>query len=467
MVNILVVTAEARARQSISGCFAGACALDIAADKDAALSLLKQKKYEFAFLDLALLSTPVSGGEESCEESLDSFWELSDGAEIVVLSPPDMVHEAVDAVRDGANSYLIHPVDPAEVRYVVESTRESRHLGDDIEHMGDDFWLPQARDYVTTHSPLMRRSLDLIRSVARTNMTVLLSGETGTGKGLLAKLLHQHSAQSAGPFVSVHCGAIPENLIESELFGHEKGAFTGASGRKLGKFEVAKGGTIFLDEVGTMAPDAQVKLLKVLQDKVFQRVGGAADIEADVRVVAATNGDLLKMSETGAFRSDLYYRLSVFPVEVPPLRDRREDIEHLAGVILAGFNATYDKGIGGFHRLVLKGFMQYPWPGNIRELANVMERAYILETSSVLTAQSFPPDMAAPESSGATVEVDVSSTLAEVRRRGIEEIERMYLEEMLARHRGRIDKTAECAGITPRQLHKLMTRYAIRKESYK
>jgi len=190
----------------------------------------------------------------------------------------------------------------------------------------------------------------------------LLSGETGTGKGLLAKLVHEHSARSGGPFVSVHCGAIPQNLIESELFGHEKGAFTSASSRKLGKFEMAAGGIIFLDEVGTMAPDAQVKLLKVLQDKVFQRVGGSADIAADVRVVAATNVDLLKMSESGAFRRDLYYRLSVFPVEIPPLRDRREDIDLLADVIPKDSTKPTARASADFTGWCLKDSCNIPGP---------------------------------------------------------------------------------------------------------
>ena len=267
--------------------------------------------------------------------------------------------------------------------------------------------------------------------------------------------------------ISVHCGAIPDTLLESELFGHEKGAFTGAVRRRLGKFEIATGGTIFLDEIGTITPSAQIKLLQILQDQTFQRVGGEETLEANVRVITATNTDLKKMCEDGQFRKDLYYRLNVFPIEIPPLRDRPEDIPHLVEVFLKRMNKFSSKEIHHIHPRVLEAFTRYSWPGNIRELENLMERAFILETSSLLTPESFPSELFESEVPSASVFFDTQLTLTEVRHRGIEDIERHYLKEVLAKNQGRIKESASVAGVTTRQLHKLMKRYGIRKEEFR
>jgi transcriptional regulator with GAF, ATPase, and Fis domain len=255
--------------------------------------------------------------------------------------------------------------------------------------------------------------------------------------------------------------------LESELFGHEKGAFTGAVRRKLGKFEIASGGTIFLDEIGTITPSAQIKLLQVLQDGTFQRVGGEETISADVRVICATNTDLKQMCEEGQFRKDLYYRINVFPIEVPPLRTRVEDIPHLCDVFLKEMNRFNTKEIHDVDPRVMETFKRYPWPGNIRELENLMERAYILETSSLLTPEGFPSELFESDMALATLAVDSSQTLAEVRRKGIEDIERNYLKELLAQNKGKVKESAEAAGITTRQLHKLMSKYGIRKEDFR
>ncbi len=317
------------------------------------------------------------------------------------------------------------------------------------------------------NSPVMREVLEKVRAVAPTKSTVLLTGETGTGKGVVAKLIHSHSHRREKHFISTHCGAIPDTLLESELFGHEKGAFTGAIRRKLGKFELAHGGTIFLDEIGTITPSAQIKLLQVLQEKSFQRVGGEATIEVDVRIITATNTDLRKLSDQDLFRRDLYYRLSVFPIEIPPLRERREDIPLISRSILRRLNRFHLKDIQDIHPQVLEAFDQYQWPGNIRELENLIERAYILETSPVLTPEGFPSELFAGRDAQAQLPLDKGLTLAEARRRGVETIERQYLRGLLSVNEGRIGKTAEAAGISARQLHKLMTKYGIRKEDFK
>ncbi len=239
----------------------------------------------------------------------------------------------------------------------------------------------------------MRDVFAKIRQVAGTRTTVLLTGETGTGKSLIAKLLHSHSNRKDMPFINVHCGAIPDTLVESELFGHEKGAFTGAIRRKLGKFELAHGGTIFLDEIGTVSQSVQVKLLNVIQERIIQRVGGENDIPVDVRIIAATNEDMGLLCEEGKFRRDLFYRLNVFPVRIPPLRERANDIPRLAESFINQFNGLLNTEIKGVHPQVLDTLLEYDWPGNVRELENVIERACILETGDVLLPDSFPPDL--------------------------------------------------------------------------
>jgi transcriptional regulator with GAF, ATPase, and Fis domain len=354
-----------------------------------------------------------------------------------------------------------------EAKYITESVHESIIAQSELDYLRDQFWQSEALKFVHTKSPVMKNVFDKIRSVATTKSTVLLLGETGTGKGELAKLIHRHSNRKDAQFIGVHCGAIPDTLLESELFGHEKGAFTGAVRRKLGKFEIANGGTIFLDEVGTITPSAQIKLLQVLQDRTFQRVGGEATIEVDVRIIAATNMDLKKMCEEGGFRKDLYYRLNVFPIEVPPLRERIEDIPYLVEVFIEKMNRFNPKEIHDVDPQVMEALVEYSWPGNIRELENLIERAHILESSPVLSPESFPSEFFGSDLSSASVPLDPSLTLAETRVRGVANIERRYLKQLLSRNKGKIKGSAHEAGITTRQLHKLMKKYGFRKEEFK
>ena len=307
----------------------------------------------------------------------------------------------------------------------------------------------------------------LCGAVAPTKTTVLLQGDTGVGKGNIAKLIHQHSSRKDGPFVHVHCGTLPDTLVESELFGYEKGAFTGAEKRKLGRFDSAQKGTIFLDEINTISTALQIKLLQVLQDHIFQRVGGETSIEADVRVIAAANATLRELSTEGEFRRDLYYRLSVFPIEIPALADRREDIPHLIQSFIQRFNYVFSKEIHTGDPQVVQALQRYPWPGNIREMENLLERAYILETTSVLCPESFPQEIMSDAGSAAEVVLDASLPLATVRKQALEHIESQYLKELLTLHQGRLNRAALTAGVTTRQLHKLLTKYNLHKEDFK
>ena len=430
---------------------------------------IEKKAYDYLFLDLDAFGDGDPGGltHEDFDRWFGSLWQSRPSIGIVIIASPDRIQEALLGIRAGARSYLKTPLDPEEVRLVTQEFFEEQILESELDYLRDQFWEADVREFVRTRCDNMKKVYDLVRSVAPTRTTVLLTGETGTGKSLLAKLIHRHSNRREAPFISVHCGAIPDTLLESELFGHEKGAFTGAVRRKLGKFEIASGGTIFLDEIGTLTPSAQVKLLMILQEGLFERVGGETTLKTDVRVVAATNADLKQMAEEKAFRKDLFYRLNVFPIDLPPLRARPGDIPQLVDSFLSRFNGFGSKEVHRVHPAVIKALRQYAWPGNIRELENLIERAYILEQSDTLTPESFPADFFDKDWQTAEVTIDTSQTLARVRAEGVEEIERRYLKDLLIRHQGRINQSAAEAGITTRQLHKLMKKYGLRKEDFK
>jgi DNA-binding NtrC family response regulator len=468
MKHILVGSNNQVACDALRHCFRGEYKVDVTLSPEACLEMSRKRRYEFTFLDVSFLRAPSRSGESNdYKEALQRFWQIYPTAEIIVMSSQEMMREAVMAVKAGASNYLTYPIEEEEVKYIVQSLYESVRAQSELDFLRDSFWQLDSLDVIQTSNSIMKAVFEKVRAVAPTKSTVLLTGETGTGKGILAKLIHSHSHRRDQQFISIHCGAIPDTLLESELFGHEKGAFTGAVRRKLGKFEIAHRGTIFLDEIGTVTPAAQIKLLQVLQEKSFQRVGGEENIDVDARIIAATNTDLKKMTDEGLYRKDLYYRLSVFPIEIPPLRERKEDIPLVSRQILSKLNRLHSKRIHDIDHQVLNAFREYSWPGNIRELENLMERAYILETSSILRPESFPAELfvrgyAAPQKS-----VDPSHTLEDMRNKAIEEIERRYLKEVLAAHTGRIDASAKAAGISVRQLHNLMKKYGIRKEEFK
>jgi DNA-binding NtrC family response regulator len=468
MRYVLLVITDQTARDAVRECLSSEYKVEMALDMATCLEKFQKRRYEFVFIDLGLIRGSTTEDRRfDYRELLQPFWHAFPAAEIIVLSPPEMIREAVKVVKAGASNYLTYPVNPVEVKYVTESIHEAVKMESELDYLRDRFWRKDSLQVVSTNSPLMRTVFDKVKSVAPTKTTVLLTGETGTGKGEIAKIIHRHSSRSDRQFISVHCGAIPDTLLESELFGHEKGAFTGAVKRKLGKFEIAERGTIFLDEIGTITPSAQIKLLQVLQDRTFQRVGGEEVIDADVRIIAASNADLKKMSDDGLFRKDLYYRLNVFSIEVPPLKERTEDIPLLVDVFLERFKRFHGKGIRYVHPEVMEALQAYPWPGNIRELENLIERACILERSSVLTPDSFPSELFAFDVPTPDVPLAGAPTLAEARRRAIENAEMYYLTKLLASNRGRIAESAKTAGITARQLHKLMTKHRIRKEEFR
>jgi DNA-binding NtrC family response regulator len=465
MKSILVTSADQEIFRTIQSCYHSGFRVDRADSRLLALNILRKKRYDLLFLDIESICEGVS--EENPAETLQPFWDLQPSIEIIVMTPQKMIRKAVMAVKAGARDYVTYPIDAVEIKHISENISDTILMESELDYLRGQFWRIDALELVQTKSEAMKKVFDKIRSVAPTKSTVLINGETGTGKTVLAKLIHQHSNRADAQFISVHCGAIPDTLIESELFGHEKGAFTGAIRRKLGKFEIAKGGTIFLDEIGTITPSAQIKLLQILQDGTFQRVGGEETLEANARVITAANTDLKQMVDDGHFRKDLYYRLNVFPIEIPPLRERKEDIPFLGTVILKKLNQFNTKHIHSIHLLVLDAFEKYHWPGNIRELENLIERAFILETSSVLTPESFPSELFEAEVITPSLSRRSALTLGEARQVGLEVIEKNYLKEVLARNKGKINESAREAGVSTRQLNKLMNKYGIRKEDFK
>ncbi|MFH1942198.1 MAG: sigma-54 dependent transcriptional regulator [bacterium] len=465
MKYILVATKNQDACETIRKCFDTGFQVETASNRVTCLEMLSLKRYEFLFIDVDLIRD--TAGENEYKKQLQPFWSIFPEAEIIVMTSPNAIRQAVNAVKAGASNFLAYPIDSLEVNYIIESIHRDQQLYSELKYLRNQFWRRESFSVLRTKSPLVRAVFDEVRSVAPTDSTVLLTGETGTGKGMIATLIHRHSRRSEKQFIQVHCGAIPDTLLESELFGHEKGAFTGADRRKLGKFEIAHGGTIFLDEIGTISASMQIKLLQILQDKTFQRVGGEATLRADVRIILATNADLKKMCEEGSFRTDLYYRLHVFPIEVPPLRERKEDIPLLVEIFLERLNRFSLKHIIDVDSVVIEALQVYDWPGNIRELENLIERAYIIETSSVLTPQSFPKELFVD---GIRVEphyIDVSIPLEKARQNAIESFEKEYLMELLMKNKGKVNRTAVEAGVGPRQLHKLMKKYGIHKEDFK
>ena len=437
-------------------------------DLHAALEAFRGRRHEFTFLDIACLDNngPLQTTADF-KAALQPFWQAFPSAHLIIITPWERTREAVSAVKAGAASYLCYPFDEREVELVLDSMVGQTKMEWELAHFRRGAVGEAPSDGSVTKSGLMREALEKAKAVAPTKTTVLLAGETGSGKGVMAKLIHAYSHRAKGPYIDVHCGAIPDTLLESEFFGHEKGAFTGAVRRKPGKFQIADGGTLFLDEIGTITPAAQIKMLQVLQEKSFTRVGGEELTQVDVRLIAASNTDLKKLCEQGLFREDLYYRLNVFPIEIPPLRQRLEDIPLLVDIFLDRLNREGPKEIKGVDPAVMSALTRYSWPGNVRELENLIERAFILERGPLLSMSGFPVELFALESADPAALGHGLATLDEARRAALEQFENRYLREILTHNQGRIDQSARTAGVTPRQLHNLMTKYGLRKEDFR
>ncbi|MGE5244916.1 MAG: sigma-54-dependent transcriptional regulator [Betaproteobacteria bacterium] len=371
---------------------------------------------------------------------------------------------AVEAMRLGACDYLSKPFDVDLLKMKVREKIESRQLRQENVLLKRTLGLAHEFSNIIGRSQAMLDVFKMIETVARTNSTILLTGESGTGKGLVAQAVHFHSLRRDKPMVSLNCGALPEALLESELFGHMRGAFTSAETNKKGLLEAAEKGTVFLDEIGEMTPVMQVKLLRVLQERRFRRVGGLEELSADIRVIAATNQDLTKLVAEGRFREDLYYRINVIPIALPPLRERREDIPLLAEHFLAKYAEQMGKKITGVSREALELLARYDWPGNIRELENVLERAVALEATPTVLVESLPPAMRedGPGRSSASQKVDGLPEAGFDLEAHVKEIEREYIAQALQRAGGVQVKAAELLGMSFRSFRYYVKKYNLR-----
>jgi len=380
--------------------------------------------------------------------------------DVILLTAFGTVEEAVKAMKDGAYDFLTKPFRREQLIKLIDKALERRDLIEQNRALKKQLEDLRAKGQMIGASPSWRRMLTLVEQTADSSATILIQGESGTGKELVARTIHERSARRNGPFIAVNCAALPETLLESELFGYEKGAFTGAAGRKEGRFELAHGGTLFLDEVGDLPLETQVKLLRVLQEREFEPVGSNRTLRVNVRVIAATNRNLEEAVAAGRFRSDLFYRLNVFPLQVPPLRDRRGDVPQLVMFFLARFGKELGKPVEVVSQATMERLVRYDWPGNVRELANIIERATVLASGRVLElgADLLPPGparVARPAPSDPVAGQPVGT---------LEEMERRHILEALGGSRWVIEGPAGAArllGLHPNTLRSRMVKLGI------
>jgi two-component system response regulator GlrR len=445
----------------------------LAVDDDPGLLTLMKARLEAAQYEV----TVAAGGEEALAGAnenifsaaiLDLKLEDMDGIvlmekllkiqpylPVIILTAFGSIELAVEATKKGAYDFLTKPFEAKDLLYRIEKALEVGRLKievDRLRHM-----VKQRYDNIIASSAKMQHILNQIAQIASTDSTVCLYGESGTGKELMARAIHLSSPRSKGPFVAINCGAIPEGLLENELFGHVKGAFTSADGPKKGLLQMADGGTLFMDEIAELSPALQVKLLRVFQDREFYAVGGTKPLRIDIRLVTATNRDLWKAIQEGKFREDLYYRIHVIPIFLPPLRDRIEDVPLLANHFLQHFNREMNKSIQGFSPEVMQQLMLHSWPGNVRELANVVERAVALSTHTVITPEAL-------FLGGCERSVQKKlMPLDEAR----EEHDRAYLTQVLMETGGNVSRAATLAGRYRAEFYKMMRKYGINPADFK
>jgi len=445
--SILVVDDEPIVQQSLGDWFRqDGYQVDTASNAKEALKLAAEHAYDIALLDIKM---PGIDGLELQERLAKEVPDLT----VIVMTAYASIESAVRALKAGAYDYITKPFDPDELSHLVRRAAEHRSLRSENQRLKEQLASVAGPSPLVGVSAAMRHVSDLIDAVASSDATVLVRGESGTGKELVARAVHARSNRRFGPLVVVNCGALPEGVLESELFGHEKGAFTGAQFRHKGKFELADGGTLFLDEVGTVTPRVQVELLRVLEEKKVTRLGGTTSVKTDFRVVAATNQDLEAAVKEGKFRDDLYWRLNVFVIDLPPLRDRPEDIPALAEHFLERFTMAMNRPAMRFSKEALEVLGAYGWPGNVRELQNAVERAVVLGSPPEIQVGDLPMRVGSrPESNGA-------GPLS------LEEVERAHVRRVLDQCGWNVSQAAKTLGIDRGTLYAKIRRYSLERTS--
>ncbi len=405
-----------------------------------ALLAVQQKQYDLALLDIKM---PGMDGMELQKKLRDADPELT----VIIMTGYASVETAVQALKTGAYDYITKPIDPDELVHLVSNALGHKRYRRELERLRENLQEIYPETKLIGNSPAIRRVLELIEMVAPTDTTVLIFGESGTGKELVARAIHAASPRRHMPMVVIHCGALTETLLETELFGHERGAFTGAQYRKKGKFEVADGGTVFLDEISDISLKTQTDLLRVLQEKEIVRVGGTQSIKVDFRSVAATNKNLEELVKAGTFRPDLYYRLKVFAIDLPPLRERREDIPLLADHFVKKFAAAMNKAAPRLSAGAVDLLLSHHWPGNVRELENAVERALVIGRGPEIQPTDFPFQL---QPSGQAM----GHTL--------EQVERLHIERVLQETEGNLSRAARVLDIDRTTLYNKLRRYGLK-----
>ncbi|HET9599324.1 MAG TPA: sigma-54 dependent transcriptional regulator [Anaeromyxobacteraceae bacterium] len=446
-VRVLVVDDEEIVRESLSGWLRkDGYAVMPAAEGRSALDALRGEAFAVVLLDLKM---PGMDGLAVLEEAK----RVRPEASYVVMTAYATVDTAVAAMKLGAYDYLVKPFDPEELSVLVQRIVSQQALVRENEQLRRALKREYGFHDLVSKNAAMQRVFELARVAARSASTILILGESGSGKEVLARAIHEESPRAAGPFVAVSCAALTETLLESELFGHEKGSFTGATSRRKGKFEQAQGGTLFLDEVGDVSPKLQQDLLRVLEDRRFQRVGGNESVDADVRVVAATNRDLGRAVASGTFREDLFYRLNVIPITLPPLRERREDVPLLVARFLERLAAELSRKVEGLAPDAMAALVAHAWPGNVRELRNVLERGVVVAKGAVIQLADLGLPPAAPGAAAAASPRGEPPSL--------EDVEKKHVADVLAWSNGNVTQAARVLGIDRMTLYNKMKRWGL------
>jgi DNA-binding NtrC family response regulator len=459
--NVLIVDDDELTRQQLKRLLESdhKLSLDAVGDGRQALHLLMENTYSIVITDLRM---PRWDGMDLIREIQQRRLPVT----VIVTTGHGSIHDAVAAIRMGAYDFLTKPIDIDNLRLVIQRALRERALQDEVVQLRRELKSRYSFFSILSKNPHMHAVFELIGNVAQTNTTVLIEGETGTGKELVARAIHQASVDRCGPLVPVNCAALPETLLESELFGHEKGSFTSAAGQRRGRFEMAQSGTIFLDEVGDVPASMQAKLLRVLQERRFERVGGTETIEVDVRVIAATNRSLETLVRQKTFREDLFYRLNVVKIDLLPLRDRPEDIPLLAVHFTEKFALPGERPKQLSPR-VMEVLLNYYWPGNIRELENTIERACVTSRDNVIEVENLPASVLNPAAPRLPFHIDLKSPLPDVLRKATARIEQQYLSKALRKARGNVSRCAKICGLSRRSVTAKIAEYRLDKSAFK